>query len=621
MMTAAPRTVHHPAKLALDLGFRPIPLGNSGDPKAPNREDWQNPARIFHPHEWRQHEGVGLGCGLQPDGFYLNVLDKDHRPKRGIDAPFYYRKTLSHLPTDLAARLVTARSTSGQGRYIIFKSKKEILKGSLYNEQGRKIGDFLGVGSQVVMPTPERMLQGSLAIIPVLEDDEVDLLLSAAGYRRTETSSTLELDWTAVEHCLSNIDGILKRIKPHTLTYRQLHSDGGDDRSNLRWGVACELRRRFGYPDEEIAAILFHFNWGHLQDRGTKNLQADIERCIAGANDRYPDVLTSPSRCFRTKHAEPLPQVARPNKGGRPIRLSDEKYLADLQRDANSGAVMATQAERARKYKVSVPTIRRIEKRLQDQGVIERRTVRKGRQTYSYVVILSAIKTSAQPSVLVRSANDEIPHQDAAISPADVPMVEHASSECASPEVEAHDVAHVPLADAVRTVRAAGAKTRKQVHSMLRVYFTGHTWSEVAIDRHYDAQRESDRRQRTIARETAKIQAATPSELRRWARSYAWQHQEAHKRGNERQAYVFGCKEQMVNDEIERRRQAGLWTHERRRAPPADTPVWTGGASPPAPACSSPLPVAEEFPTVRIIQPWRYAAEARKRAVKGVCDE
>jgi hypothetical protein len=619
-MTASARTTHHPAKLAIDLGFRPIPLGNGGDPKAPNRCDWQNPTRFFR--RWRPHEGVGLACGLQPDGTYLNVVDYDHKPELGIDAPFYFNAALNLFDT---IKVVTARSTSGKGRYILFKSKKEILSGTIRGEHGQKIGDFLGVGSQVVMPTPERMLQGTLADVPVLEDAEVDTLLEAVGYTRSQDETGfLELDWTTVEQYLGNIDGLLRRVKPHTLTYQHLHGDGNPNRSDRRYGVACELRRRFGYPNEEIAAILFHFNWGHLEEKGTRWLTTDIDRCISKANDRYPDILTNPSRCFKPQ-AAPIPHVERRRKG-RPTRLTTHALLDSIVNQSDCGKLIQTQAELAKLHKVSVPTIRRLEKKLSEQGLIERQTVRKGRQSYSYVVVFSAIKNTDQHVPhnlnLVRSENQETAQQNDVNDAHNVAMVEHTWSEGTE--------ARVPLADAVRTVRAAGAKTRKQVHRMLATYFTGHSWNAAAIDRHFDAQRDAERLQRTIVRETAKIRAATPQELRRWARSYAWQHQAAHKRGNERQAYMWGCREFLVNEEIERRRKAGVWTRERRRAPLADPPEVVivqnlhnqpPSLSPPGGVCSSQLPAAEESPTVRIVQPWRYAAEARKRAAEGVCHD
>ncbi len=56
-----------------------------------------------------------------------------------------------------------------------------------------------------------------------------------------------------------------------------------------------------------------------------------------------------------------------------------------------------------------------------------------------------------------------------------------------------------------------------------------------------------------------------PSELRRMARSYAWNHTDARNHGNAKQAYLWGCKAQLVEDEIARRQQAGEWPSERKR--------------------------------------------------------
>ncbi len=121
------------------------------------------------------------------------------------------------------------------------------------------------------------------------------------------------------------------------------------------------------------------------------------------------------------------------------------------------------------------------------------------------------------------------------------------------------------LADAVHALRAAGAKTRKQVRRMLDEYFPNHPWSMAAIDRHFDTQRARDSRQRAIARDQDKVRAVMPSELRRMARSYAWKHTDARNHGHAKQAYLWGCKAQLVEDEIDRRQQAGEWPSERQR--------------------------------------------------------
>jgi hypothetical protein len=120
------------------------------------------------------------------------------------------------------------------------------------------------------------------------------------------------------------------------------------------------------------------------------------------------------------------------------------------------------------------------------------------------------------------------------------------------------------LAAAEHALRAAGAKTRKQMHHMLDAYFPGHRWSVAAIERHVDAERAFQRRQRTRERDRAKVGAAAPTELRRMARSYAWRHTDARKRGNNRQAYMWEAKAQLVEAKIARQQEAGAWPTERK---------------------------------------------------------
>ncbi len=208
-------------------GFDPIPLctgQNDNDRKAPAYRNWQ--LRSFQSDGWKRGQGVGLCTGPQRDAGWLYVVDLDRKPECGIDAVHNFQAPLARLPEVLCARLFLARSTRGHGRYMLFKTRHELRSGYLYNERGQKIGDFLGPGRQVVLPTPDRWLQRTLDDVPVVDDNELASLLTAIRYTRAADANILhqeiDFDWVEVELYLGSMEGILKRIKEHTVTHKQL---------------------------------------------------------------------------------------------------------------------------------------------------------------------------------------------------------------------------------------------------------------------------------------------------------------------------------------------------------------------------------------------------------------
>lgn len=164
---------------AIALGFDPIPLRAQGDRKAPRPDEWQLPTTHFAPASWKRGESVGLRTGLQRDGTHLYVADFDHKPEQDIDAPALFAAAIARIPEPIRTKLVLASSTSTRGRYIAFRACREIPSKALRDDRGLKIGDFLGPKRQVVAPTRERMIQGSLDSIPLLSDDELDAVLLA----------------------------------------------------------------------------------------------------------------------------------------------------------------------------------------------------------------------------------------------------------------------------------------------------------------------------------------------------------------------------------------------------------------------------------------------------------
>ena len=394
---------------AIDLGFTPIPLCSSGERKAPRPKAWEQ--RTFTPDEWEPGESVGLRTGPQADGTYLYVVDLDHRPALGVFAPAEFAAALERIPEPTRTRLVTAYSTGRMGRYIIFRSTREVRSGTLRNADKQKIGDFLGPGKQVVAPTHERLIQGSLSAVPLLSDAEPDIVLAAVGYTSGGDSARADVDHAAVSYHLSHLDHLLRRVKPHTLTYQQLHSDGGPDRSARRWGLACELRKRYGFPNEEIAALLIGFtDWGHSAEKGSDWFYADVQRCIDDAVELYPDVKTNPTRYMLSRPVAALPDVPRKSRArkDRPQRIDADglyEWYTERWKTAD-GKILYTRRQAADAHSISLRTLDRLEQQLRERGLIERHTS-KDRQS-SWVMLVGTAIMPAEPAAAAAEPAPEV---------------------------------------------------------------------------------------------------------------------------------------------------------------------------------------------------------------------
>lgn len=159
-------------------GFRPTPL--AAGMKFPRLKGW--PTRTATPEDWQPGEGIGLVCGLQPDGTYLVCLDFDHRPDLGVDADEQYNRFMDALGMDLESKVFATRSTSGNGRHVYIKVPREIRKGKL-SYDGKTVGDLLGTGAQVVAQPPTRWEWRRPYRIELLTDDELDQVLQIINYQ------------------------------------------------------------------------------------------------------------------------------------------------------------------------------------------------------------------------------------------------------------------------------------------------------------------------------------------------------------------------------------------------------------------------------------------------------
>jgi hypothetical protein len=226
------------------------------------------------------------------------------------------------------------------------------------------------------------------------------------------------IDWAAVDRWLGNLEQLLNpaglpwRVAKRecSQTYRILtgqqawHKKDGrvGDSSRIRYRVADGLIRYFGYPDTALAAMLLHWgNFEHLggdSAKGTREIKEDIARVIGILRAEYPDAKVTPIVAILHKPAKPAEETPRRRKG-RPRVINADGYLEWLEAriDAN-GTVMQTQREIAAEHGISVETVRRLERQLRVQNLIERRTYDHRRR--SCVVVLGAVKNqTAQPEI------------------------------------------------------------------------------------------------------------------------------------------------------------------------------------------------------------------------------
>lgn len=222
------------------------------------------------------------------------------------------------------------------------------------------------------------------------------------------------LDWSAAEQWLGSLgalvgeNGMPRRFtNPKGQSFKVLAGVVTGDTSLDRYIVARGLVMH-GYPDDEAAALLWHFcEYDKSQAKGTAWLKSDIARILAKVRAELPNIQPNPTRYHATAPAQPLPQVE-PPKRGRRITLTAEKLLAFYQAEAGAGdMVMLTVAEVAQQLGVSRPTVERCERLLKVGGMIERRLF--NRRQSSCVAVLRPITNTAQPSETTR---DHVPSSD-----------------------------------------------------------------------------------------------------------------------------------------------------------------------------------------------------------------
>lgn len=199
------------------------------------------------------------------------------------------------------------------------------------------------------------------------------------------------LDWPEVEHWLGNLgaligdNGLPRRVKPTSQAGKVL-VDGLDDSSLARYMVAKGLVLH-GYPDAEIAALLWHYcDYDKAATKGTGWLKADIQRIIPKVRAERPDITPSPTRARGEAKPQPIVEQ-KPARRGRKATLTPAALLKWYEGHRScSDVIMLTVAEVAERLGVSRATVERCERTLRAEGHIERRTFNR-RQT-SLVALL-----------------------------------------------------------------------------------------------------------------------------------------------------------------------------------------------------------------------------------------
>lgn len=206
-----------------------------------------------------------------------------------------------------------------------------------------------------------------------------------------------DLDWPEVEHWLGNLgsligeNGLPRRMKPTTQTAQVLQSEPADT-SLARYMVAKGLVLH-GYPDAEIAALLWHLcEYDSVTMKGSAWLKADILRIIAKVRAECPGVRVNATRA-RGK-GEPQRIAERPPvRRGRKATLTPAALLAWYEGARDCGdLVMLTVTQVAGQLQVSRSTVERCERTLRAAGQIERRTF--NRRQSSLVALLQPAGTA-----------------------------------------------------------------------------------------------------------------------------------------------------------------------------------------------------------------------------------
>ncbi len=402
--------------------------GDAKNRKAPARLRWT--VDSYSPEEWEEGEHIGTRTGIQRDGLRFYVADIDSHEVYQ-DAPRFLATVQHRLRPELWAKLATALSTGRRGRYIAFRSTRELSNGTIRDDDGRKAGEFLGQGRHVVYITPDRWLQHDYARIPILDDTETDELLAALNYQPTmrdpepKRPQDTVVDDSDVAFWRAHISLLLdERGLPPGLQRGQTF-----DLITGAVPVTNESDARFiclrgflfmGFTPAEAIVLAMHFcDW----NRSGKDLYDDCARIVrkltAVPNRWLTDYKISEASKQRAKLIgtsvnesrgdtnSASAQPAEPRGPGRPRCHPELKLLKHLQQDGIYGTFDDTNEMLAATLYQDVRTIKRWLVRLEQDGHIERRHA--GRTRFIVLTPTEQGDTNSAPPAPAADSADTAP--------------------------------------------------------------------------------------------------------------------------------------------------------------------------------------------------------------------
>lgn len=539
----------------------PIRLRASSDPqerKAPVVDDW--PRVLSAPCDWQEGEGIGLRTGKQLDDTYTYVIDLDYKPDKGVDAAIELEKLQRKLPPEIESRLPLAYSTNWNGRYLLMRSTVEYRKRRIKDEDGRVIGDFLGEGAQVVLPTPDRMIRGSLANIPMLTDDEMHAVAEAIGITEPEHPAM------PITRTVCRPDGTLRpgddftqrgSIEPYLVQagWRLVYRKGD-----------VSYWRRPGKHTGISASLNFYPGIFYVFSTSADPFEADTAYTLFRAyhtlvhgGDWRAAVRDLAQQGYGT------PRAKRETSGvnGRPHVVTLDRYLDVLREHQDEdGRVNMTQKELAAFFDVSQPTIRRLDAAAKQRGLGERVPSPPAQTSYFQVFTPSDqnLPTYTYGDISETSEVDqtharEEPPEDQPCSTCGTPgLVVDESGAWACNACQTTLDAHQLIADALDLYDGlrGGPRKRDAVHR----YVASNGRPDLDPERLDELITQVAAVRRQIRQDKAlraKLRAMKDRRLGRHIRGLSVRYEDARKEGNHAQAAVYARLASIAQDEYERR--------------------------------------------------------------------
>lgn len=517
------------ALIAMGYGVTPLKAGS----KRPILDDWNT--RITTHTDFGESNPIGIVCGLQPDGSYLVPLDLDNKPEQGIIAEDNFDALLAQIvDTAILQKIFITKSSSGTGFHIWLKLPYNLTKGTIRNAAGKRIGDLMGQGGQIVMQPRRHWVLGEPDQVETLTLEEVSLILSLIHYQAPIARGESSIDWAAVnavnvEHLLTN--GIPSRFRStcqgahylrHEVPYRRT--------SEIRYALIEELIR-CDYTDAEVAALALHLaDFGVTARKSQKWLEDDIDRIIA-------KVRLSGPRTRRKAAQRDMGIEAVEEK----ISKHEAPYLFWLSTHLDAGKVMMSRPQRAKSYGVGVRTLDRIEAELIAKGKILR--------GLSHDRRIAWVEPSPAPGTAI-SDDTQIDISDPDVSTAVLTGGVWGGGSTEKPA--APILAHV-VEDAIEALGESRVRKRRAdiILGLVRAYIPDADPEQVAwLAKHaidWRRQRRADDRLRE------QLDSLTRTQLKAKLRSLSGKAGDLHGQGKPRQAWVFGRLAWFVQRELDKR--------------------------------------------------------------------